>query len=77
MKWREAAVSVIQKALTDAQTQGLNEAETLKLVDSRYPFGQRAMHPYKVWLKVRRDLVTKPKTPANVRTFWTQDKEQP
>lgn len=63
MKWKQRAVDVIQQALADAKTQNLNEADTLKLVDSRYPFGNRAMHPYKVWLAVRRELVTK--TPAS------------
>ncbi len=30
-----------------------DEPALLKLIDAAYPFGQRAMHPYKCWLKER------------------------
>lgn len=38
--------------LTDAQRQSL-----LAAVDKAYPFERRLNHPYKQWLKARRDLV--------------------
>lgn len=31
----------------------------MKAVDEAYPFGTRKYHPYKVWLKVRRDYLKK------------------
>lgn len=56
-RWRDHAEHVIRKALAEAEAQGLDEASTLALVDSRYPFGVREYHPYQMWLKVRRELV--------------------
>ena len=55
--WRAHAERVIRKALAEAEAQGLGDRETLALVDARYPFGERAYHPYQMWLKVRRELV--------------------
>lgn len=56
----------------------MNATDTLKLIDSRYPFGERKCWPYRVWLEVRRDLVTQPSatalglssTPDAVKNFW-------
>lgn len=56
-RWRDHAEHVVKKALAEAEAQGLDEKATLALVDSRYPFGERAYHPYQMWLKVRRELV--------------------
>lgn len=56
-RWRTHAEKVIRKALAEAKVLGLDERKTLALVDSRYPFGERAYHPYQMWLKVRRELV--------------------
>lgn len=61
--WRATARRVILKALADAREQGLDAKATLVLVDSRYPFGQRAYHPYKMWLSERKNLVTNPAAP--------------
>lgn len=58
--WRTIARRVILKALEDAKAQGLDPKATLALVDSRYPFGVRDYHPYKMWLSERRKLVTHP-----------------
>lgn len=55
--WKDTAERVIRKAMAEAKEQGLDFEATTKLVDSRYPFGERAYHPYKMWLKVRRDLL--------------------
>ena len=55
--WRDRAEHVIKKALAGAEAQGLDEKAALALVDRRYPFGERAYHPYQMWLKVRRELV--------------------
>jgi hypothetical protein len=60
--WRDAARGVILKALEDARAAGLEPAATLALVDSRYPFGVRDYHPYKMWLSERKRLLTSPQT---------------
>ena len=48
--WRDIAKQVIQKAIQEAEAQGLDAEATHKYVNSRYPFGERAYHPYKIWL---------------------------
>lgn len=52
--WRLHARKVIDDAMDEAKAQGLDSAAALKLIDSRYPFGERAMHPYQMWLSERR-----------------------
>ena len=48
--WRDAAKAVIQQALEEAKSQCLSPEEMKKYVSSKYPFGARAYHPYKIWL---------------------------
>lgn len=60
--WRDIARAHIERALEEAREQGLDDAATLKHVDAAYPFGERAYHPYKMWLSERRRLVTKKPT---------------
>ena len=48
--WRDAAKVAIQKALREAEAQGLDTEATHKHVNAAYPFGERAYHPYKIWL---------------------------
>jgi hypothetical protein len=47
MTWRENARPIIAKVLAD------NKDETDKVIrkalQEAYPYGQRAMHPYKIW----------------------------
>jgi len=40
------------RGLTETQ-----RAELIKIVDGYYPFGQRKMHPYKIWLSVRKEFI--------------------
>lgn len=69
--WRDSARPIIAKALAD--TQGQPEAEIKKALFDAYPFGQRAMHPYKIWLneiKRQRSPVmgkTRKQTPVDER----------
>lgn len=65
--WRTHAEAVIRQALADAAEQGLDEAATVRLVDSRYPFGMRKYHPYTMWLKVRSELVPAVREKAQAR----------
>lgn len=52
--WRDIARATIQKALQEAEAQGLDPDATKHYVNTRYPFGQRAYHPYKIWLSEMR-----------------------
>jgi hypothetical protein len=51
--WRDLAKPIIREVL--AETQGLSEKEIKAAIRDAYPFGERAYHPYKIWLdEVRR-----------------------
>jgi len=51
--WRDRAKPIIREVL--AETQGLPEKEIKAAIRDAYPFGERAYHPYKIWLdEVRR-----------------------
>jgi hypothetical protein len=51
--WRDIAKPIIQAVLSE--TQGLSEKEIKAAIKDAYPFGERAYHPYKIWLdEVRR-----------------------
>jgi hypothetical protein len=52
--WRASARKVIEQAIADASAEGLDAEATLKLIDSRYPFGFRDLWPYQMWLKERK-----------------------
>ena len=52
--WRDAAKAAIQKALQEAEAQGLDAEATHKNANAAYPFGARAYHPYKIWLSEMR-----------------------
>lgn len=45
--WRELAAPIIAKVLVE--TQGQDEKAVRLALREAYPFGQRAMHPYRVW----------------------------
>lgn len=46
--WRDSARPIIAKALAD--TAGQDEKAIKQALFDAYPFGERSMHPYKVWL---------------------------
>jgi hypothetical protein len=46
--WRKASYKAIREVIN--ANPGLSEKELRKKISEAYPFGQRAMHPYKVWL---------------------------
>ena len=55
--WRDSARPLIAKALTDSK--GKSEQEIRKTLRDAYPWGERRMHPYKIWcdeIKVQRGL---------------------
>jgi hypothetical protein len=49
MTWREQSLKIIRQIVAD--NPNATNAELRKIVSKAYPFGPRAMHPYKAWLK--------------------------
>lgn len=55
-RWRTLSAEVIRGVL-EAAPPGATRAECQRLLTPAYPFGERSMHPYKVWLsECRRQL---------------------
>jgi len=57
MTWREDCAPIISAVL--AATKGQSEKEIKKALREAYPYGERAMHPYKIWcdeIKIQRGL---------------------
>lgn len=53
--WRDKCKPIIVRVILD--NPGLEEKELRKLISKEYPFGERAMHPYKIWLsEVKKQL---------------------
>jgi hypothetical protein len=46
--WRDFARPIIHRVLEE--TRGLEEPDIKKALREAYPFGERAYHPYKIWL---------------------------
>lgn len=49
VSWADRARQVIGKVMQ--ANPGVEGAELKKLLSAAYPFGERAYHPYKMWLK--------------------------
>ena len=64
-RWVEAALTVMNKTLMACRENGKTPAETAKAIDDAYPFGDRAHHPYKVWLRERRLFFAQHGLPRN------------
>lgn len=47
--WRNIAAPIIAETLKKCRQEGLNDAQTRKALRDAYPFGEMAMHPYKIW----------------------------
>lgn len=65
--WRERSKAVIAEVLQ--QQQGKTDKEIRAALRDAYPFGQRAMHPYKIWcdeVKVQLGL-KKRKVPGRIQ----------
>ena len=55
MSWRDISNNVINRVFREQKPTTVEEAK--KLLKAAYPFGERAMHPYKIWLSaVKRAL---------------------
>ncbi len=66
-RWRTVSQNVITKALEEGRALGLDGKALEKHVSAAYPFGERAMLPYKIWLHVFAQLVRGSKKPFEVR----------
>lgn len=55
--WYSRALAVIEREVGLARSQNKTPDETLQMIDAAYPFNERAMWPYKMWLKARRDAI--------------------
>ena len=56
MSWQIAAARVIERCI--AENPEVDEPALRKIISAAYPFGERAMWPYKVWLaEVKYQLV--------------------
>lgn len=65
--WRQIAAPIIAEVLRD--TAGQSEKEIRKALREAYPFGERRMHPYKVWCdEVRRQRGLKKSKPRAVES---------
>lgn len=66
--WRDYAAPIIHQVLTE--TTGKSEKEIRAALYDAYPFGQRAMHPYKIWLdeiKRQRGLKAVKEIPGQIK----------
>ena len=56
-EWRRRSKEVITEALLEYEAKALSLGdrfdmkEAFKVVNDRYPFGERENHPYRIWLK--------------------------
>lgn len=46
--WRDIARPIIHRVLEE--TRGQDEKNVREALRNAYPFGQRSLHPYKIWL---------------------------
>jgi hypothetical protein len=74
-QWRAISARIVYDVLE--RTKGQTPAEIRKALKEAYPFGERAMHPYKVWLdEIRRQTKGKLSTrkPKDIVPFWERGK---
>ena len=67
--WRDEARPIVARAIRDGRAKGLEGKELRKHVHSFYPFGERAMHPYKIWLDEVKRQLPKPTT-DDLADYW-------
>lgn len=57
--WAWKAQQVIDPLFTQAKREGWTRGQLEKAISIAYPFHERAMFPYKMWLKVRKMYLTR------------------
>lgn len=71
--WKQRARAVIDPILQQGKHEQWAPEQTLKAVDSAYPFGPREHYPYKAWLEERtraRIILGIYKPRKSVRDAW-------
>jgi hypothetical protein len=59
--WRDICRPIIYEVINS--NPDLNEKDLKREISKAYPFGERRMHPYKIWLsEVKKQLKISPKT---------------
>jgi len=48
--WRELARPLIARAIEEGRSLGLEGKPLAKHVNAQFPWGDHAMHPYRIWL---------------------------
>lgn len=57
--WRDSAKPIIHRIITE--NEGKTEKEIRDALREAYPWGERAMHPYKIWCDEINKQLKKPK----------------
>ncbi len=64
MSRRDEAMGVMQRVLLEQHQAGeVDRQKIAKAIDAAYPFGERAYHPYKAWLAVRKEFFARHNLP--------------
>ena len=61
--WHDRAQRVIAKAIEAGEAAKEPWPMILKRIDAAYPFGERKYHPYKQWLKARKQVIMQHENP--------------
>lgn len=57
--WRESGLIYAQRIIDQKQHGAWTEPELKKALSEGYPWGERSMHPYKIWLSLSKDILAK------------------
>lgn len=68
--WRDLAKQRIAEVL--AEYPNAEGKELDKLLRDAYPFGERRMHPYKIWLSEVKKTKSVRNLGYSIRNFWIQ-----
>jgi len=70
-RWREIANRIITETVAKAREHdpSVGALRLRQLVSQKYPFGQREMHPYKIWLDAVKKLIPMPEKPPGIIVF--------
>ena len=72
--WRDRARPIIQSVLS--AWNGVDEKELRKALHEAYPFGERKMYPYKVWLSEIRVQTKKTKRLWNKKAQPVDERQE-
>ena len=71
-RWREIAATTIVTVITECDSDGITDRDTMKKrINAAYPFGERAYHPYRIWLdEMKQQLDRRERLTTPLRTYW-------